>query len=116
MEEIREHGSFVFAAVKGDYGAEVMSLYNYVVVIEVPREIRLQRVRNRSFRRFGKRMLPGGDLYETEEAFFRMVEAREEDYVGKWLNVLQCPVIRVDGTRPIGENIKRIMQMIQSEQ
>lgn len=36
--------------------------FQYIVLVEVPRDIRLQRVRNRSFQKFGSRMLPGGDL------------------------------------------------------
>ena len=49
LDEVHEHGDFVFAAVKGDYGKEILSLYKYVVLIEVPKKIRLHRVRNRSF-------------------------------------------------------------------
>lgn len=70
MEEVRRHGDFVFAAVKGDYGSAILPLYRYAVLIEVPKEIRLRRVRDRSFQKFGGRMKPGGDLYESEEVFF----------------------------------------------
>ena len=72
MSEVVEHPNFIFAAVRGNYGKEIIPMYNYVVVIEVPKEIRSQRVRNRSFQKFGKRMQMGGDLHEQEEAFFRM--------------------------------------------
>ena len=70
LAEVRKHPNFVFAAVKGDYGNEVISMYDYVVLIEVPKRTRLYRVRNRSFQKFGNRMLIGGDLYNQEEAFF----------------------------------------------
>lgn len=38
--------------------------------IDVPKGIQIQQARNRSFQKFGNRMLPGGDLYEQEEGFF----------------------------------------------
>ena len=63
MDEVSKHPDFVFSAVKGDYGKDIVPMYNYVVVIEVPQKIRSQRVRNRSFQKFGSRMLMGGDLY-----------------------------------------------------
>ena len=63
MDEVSKHPDFVFSAVKGDYGKDIVPIYNYVVVIEVPKKIRSQRVRNRSFQKFGSRMLMGGDLY-----------------------------------------------------
>ena len=108
-EEIQAHPDFVFAAVRGNH-AQIH--YDYVVLIQVPRELRLERVRNRSLGKFGSRMLPGGDLFEQEEAFFRMVSERSEDHVEKWLQTLQCPVISVDGTKPIGENVAYIVSLI----
>lgn len=112
IEEIRKHDDFVFSAVKGDYGEEVMPLYDYVVKVEVPKEIRMQRVRNRSAQKFGSRILKCGDLYTQEGLFFQMVESRDDDFVENWLKTLNCPIIRVDGTKPILENIERIVSLI----
>ena len=112
MNEVLEHPNFIFAAVRGNYGKEIIPMYNYVVVIEVPKEIRSQRVRNRSFQKFGSRMLMGGDLYEQEEAFFRIAESRHDDYVENWLKSVKCPIIRVDGTKTIEENVQFIIKTI----
>lgn len=112
MEEVREYPDFVFVAVKGDYGQEILPLYNYIVMVEVLRDIRLERVRNRSFMKFGERMLPGGALYEKEEQWFKLVESRPENYAEEWLKSMDCPVIRVDGTKPVEENIDYILGQI----
>ena len=82
----------------------MLPYYKAVVLVEVPREIRLQRVWERSHRRFGERMLPGGDLYESEKRFYDLIAARPEDYATRWLDTVNIPVLRVDGTRPVGEN------------
>lgn len=113
MDEVRKHPDFVFSAVKGDYGKDIILMYNYVVVIEVPKEIRSQRVRYRSFQEFGNRMLMGGDLHNQEEAFFQMVESRQDDYITDWLQKVNCPIIRVDGTKPIEDNVEYILQVIE---
>ena len=112
MEEVLAHPDFVFAAVRGDYGKDVIPLYDYVVMIDVPKEIRAQRIRNRSFQKFGERMLPGGDLFEQEQAFFQMVSDRDDEYVESWLATLTCPVIRVDGTAPVAESLRQILAQI----
>lgn len=112
MEEVRRHGDFVFAAVKGDYGSAILPLYRYAVLIEVPKEIRLRRVRDRSFQKFGGRMKPGGDLYESEEVFFQTAAARPEDYAESWVRTLSCPVVVVDGTRPVEENVERLAGLL----
>lgn len=112
QEEIQTHGKFVFSAVKGDYGEAVIPLYDLVVVIEAPKHIRMARIRQRSFLKFGDRMRPGGDLYESEEAFFRFAEARDEDYVVRWTQSLSCPVIHIDGTQSVDESIAEIIKII----
>lgn len=111
-EEVKEHENFVFAAVKGNYGEEVLPKYKYIVLIEVSKDIRVRRVRERSFQRFGSRMLPGGDLYEQEEAFINMISARTGRYVEEWIDSMESFVIRVDGTRPVRENVKNIVKQI----
>ena len=112
MNEVSKYPNFVFAAVKGNYGKDIIPMYSYIIVIEVSKEIRSQRVRNRSFQKFGSRMLMGGDLYKQEEAFFRMAESRQDDYVENWLQSVKCPIIRVDGTKPIEENVEYIIHAI----
>ena len=111
-QEISKHENFVFAAVTGSYGKNAQSLYQYAILIETPKEIRMQRVRNRSFKKFVKRMLQGGELFEQEENFFKFVEDRPEDYVEKWVKNLNCPIIRVDGTKPVEENVAFVTKQI----
>ena len=61
-------------------------------------------LKNRSFQKFGNRMLPGGDLHEQEEGFFEFVRSRSESVVEEWIQRLICPVLKIDGTRPVEEN------------
>ena len=60
-------------------------------------------------------MLSGGDLFEQEENFFRFVESRDENTVEEWIKSLKCPVIRIDGTKPIDENTNFIIELIQNK-
>ena len=110
----RSDKNFVFAAVKGAYGKDVLSFYNYAVLIDVPKEVRLERIKQRSLQKFGSRILPGGDMYEQEKTFYDKVSSRTGRYVEEWMQSLECPVIRVDGTRSINENITYITEQIQS--
>lgn len=116
LREIQEHEDFVFASVKGDYGEEVCLAFDHAVLVSAPREIRLERVKNRSFQKFGDEMLPGGRLYEQEEKFFEFVRARDEMTVETWIQSMDCPVIRVDGTRPVEDNIRLILEKLSDQQ
>ena len=103
-ERIAGSSRFVFAAVKGDYGEKLLAALDRIVLIEAPKPVRSRRVRERSYAKFGARILPGGDLYERESAWFSLTDSRPEDTVTKWLETVRCPVIRIDGTLPAGEN------------
>jgi len=113
-QEIHAYENFVLASVKGDYGENIHPFFRYAVLIDVPKDIRIQRVKNRSFEKFGNRMLPGGDLHEREEKFFDLVKSRSEAAVEEWIQTLQCPIIRVDGTRPLSENADFIIARLQN--
>ena len=116
LEEVRRDDRFVFAAVRGNYGEAVLPYYKAAVLVEVPRDIRLQRVQDRSYARFGARMLPGGELYESEKRFYDLIAARPEDYAVRWLAAVDIPVLRVDGMRPVGENIPLITDWLRRHQ
>ena len=60
LHEMETHENFIFAFVRGDYGKNICSFFQYAVLLEVPRDVRLQRVKKRSFKKFGSRMLLGG--------------------------------------------------------
>ena len=109
---IKAHENFILASVTGNYGQDITSFFKYAVFVDVARKIRLQRVKSRSFEKFGDRILPGGDLYEQEEQSFRAVEAVAEDAVEKWARSLSCPVIRIDGTKPTAENVDLIIRQL----
>lgn len=114
--EINAHEDFVFASVHGDYGGSICPYFRYAVLISLPKDVRMERIRNRSFQKFGDRMLPGGDLYEQEQKFFDFARSRAENLVEEWAASLSCPVIRVDGTKSVVENIKFIIAQIRSEE
>ncbi len=111
-ERIAAGGRFVFAAVKGDYGDRLIAALDRIVLVEAPGPVRRRRVRDRSFARFGDRMLPGGDLYERESAWFSLTDGRPEDETEKWLETVRCPVIRVDGTLPPEENVEYLVSVL----
>lgn len=104
--------NFVLASVKGDYGEDIVSRYHCVIWVQAPKEVRLQRIYDRSFQKFSEKMLPGGALFEEEQAFFRLAASREEEYISKWVSTLRCPVLMLDGTNPLEENLRLMIDSL----
>lgn len=112
LEDIHENPCFVFSSVKGDMTHEINAKYDLVVYLDVPKEIRMERIKKRAFDKFGDRVLIGGDMYEQEEAFFKMASKREPSAIEAWLNTISCKVLCLDGTKDINDNVKMILEEI----
>lgn len=103
-----ECGSFVLSAVTGDFGAELNRLYRLAVLMEAPLALRLERVRRRAEAQYGDRVRAGGDMYEQTRRFIDFVAARDLAKIERWEKTLACPILVIDGTRPVAESANAI--------
>jgi len=92
-------------------------LFDLAILLSVPAEIRLERVKARAFNHWGERVLEGGDLYDNHQKFYDGIKQYDTGYHSvslqrheKWANELNCPVLRVDGTKSTHENATWIIE------
>lgn len=111
--QLRAHPRFVFSAVNGDMGEEINALYDFIVYIHAPLAVRMERMQKRSLERFGSRVLEGGDMYESEQAFMRFAAGRSLEKAERWTKDRCCPVFCVDGTLPIETNAQLIVKRLE---
>lgn len=104
-QDVVKYPKFIISAVNADLGGKINSLYDCVIYLKVPLEIRLKRVKQRSYDKFGDRVLEGGDMYEQEQEFFDSIVTKTLEKTDEWVKCIPCPIIYVDGTKPIDETI-----------
>ena len=109
-KDMKENKEFVMVSVKGDYGGEVVSHFDFVVIIDVPKEIRLERIKDRTLEKYGDRILQGGDLHKKNTQFFDMITSRSDELAEAWVNTINCSVMRIDGTKSISDNAELIIK------
>jgi adenylate kinase family enzyme len=99
------------------WGCEIVPHFDLVVFLTTPREVRLRRLRAREAAHFGTDAVsPGGWRHEETEAFLEWAShyedgARESRNLARhlaWLEQLRCPVLRLDGTRPLFELVATV--------
>lgn len=112
LDDINKNKNFVMTAVKGDYGNDIISKYTCAVMIDISKEESIRRVKDRSYKQYGDRILFGGDLYERENQFFDKVKSKSSEDIENWVNTLGCPIIRIDGTKPTSYNAKYIIDKL----
>lgn len=113
--DMQTHRDFIFASVKGNYGDDIISLFTCAVYLDIAKHESMRRIYRRSREKFGGRMLPGGDMYEKETAFFDMVLARPENEVACWLESAGLNVIYLDGALPVSENLRILLRKLEAE-
>lgn len=112
LRDMEAHPQFVLSCVKLNWCEALRSRIGVVFYVQVPLETRLERIRQREVRRFGSRALPGGDMYEKQEAFRALVSKRDPATVEASIADLPCPVVRLDGTRPLEESLAKMLAFL----
>ena len=98
------------------WGDMFIPKFELVILVETPTEVRIERLKQREFNHFGDRILPGGDMYQNHIEFLEWaarydtagVEQRSRALHAEWLKKVNCPVILVDGTKPVSEILKKV--------
>jgi len=110
--DINDHPNFIISSVTMNWCDEILSKLDVAFMVCTPLEIRLKRIQDRERKRFGTRVLHGGDMYEQQLKFRNMVLARQERVVEESAKRLKCPVVVLDGTVSVADNLNRIMGII----
>lgn len=103
FDDIVKYNNYVLATVNCDWGEEITSTYKFAVVLKAPLDVRMNRIRQREYEKFGNRVLKNGDLYESQQKFHNKVLVRGEEHIVKQMKFIACPVLEVDALLPIDD-------------
>lgn len=96
------------------WGDVFIPLFDLVVYLWLPREVRLERLRQREHAIFGDDMLPGGVMHEAHQNFMEYAACyddadesmRSRQLHEKWLSQLSCPVLRIETDLSVQERVQ----------
>ena len=100
-------GRWVVSGTLDGWAEPATSGAELIVFLEVPTQIRLDRLRQRERARFGDSLLPGGAMHENHREFIDWaahyddgtLPGRSRPRHEKWLAVVPTPVLRLDASR-----------------
>jgi adenylate kinase family enzyme len=113
---------WVLSGSLAGWGDPIMAKFDLVVFLRTPREIRLARLRAREATHFGADVVAqGGWRHDETEAFIEWAShyedgGREGRNLQKhlaWLAKLPCPVLRLDGSRPLPDLVAEVCRAIE---
>ena len=105
------HVSFGFVDV-------YLSLYDLIVFVYVPMDIRIERLKKRECERYGEEILPGNKRFEKYNDFIEYALSYDTASGGrslekheKWLNGVDCPVLRIINNS-LDDSINAVLEAI----
>jgi adenylate kinase family enzyme len=121
MDDLTAHNAWGVSGSLCGWGDVAIPLFELVVFLWVPQDVRMARLHHREHVRFGARILPGGDMYEQSQAFLVWaasydaggLDMRSRQRHDQWLSTLSCPIIRFAGEYSIEEHLAVLMVEIQ---
>lgn len=105
MDDLTAHDAWVLSGSLCGWGDIAIPLFDIVIYLWIPPELRLQRLRQREWERYGERIALGGDMYEKSQTFLKWAAAYDDGGLDirsramheQWLSQLPCPVFRLEG-------------------
>jgi adenylate kinase family enzyme len=113
---------WVLSGSLAGWGDPIIPKLDLVVFLRTSREIRLKRLRAREAAHFGADVVaPGGWRHQETEAFIEWASHYEDgDREGRnlekhlaWLERVPCPVLRLDGSRPLPELVSEVRRAVE---
>jgi hypothetical protein len=121
MDALTAQDAWVLSGALCGWGDVAIPRFELVVFLAIPHDRRMARLRQREHERFGERILPGGDMYESSQAFLAWAASYDEGGLDirsrqlheEWLRTLPCPTICIEGAYTIEEHLAVLMVEIQ---
>ncbi|HJO93725.1 MAG TPA: AAA family ATPase [Victivallales bacterium] len=114
--DMNQNKNWVLAGSLCGWGDSLIPLFDLVIFLYIPKEIRMQRIKEREITRFGETaLLPKGNLYKQHCEFIEWaanydtggLETRSKLLHEKWIKEqIICPVIRYEGNIEINKIIE----------
>jgi adenylate kinase family enzyme len=120
MDAAGEHGWILSGSI-GTWGEPLVPLFNLVIFLSAPAEVRVARLKVREEAELGAAAIaPGGPRHAEYVAFidwaaqyeFGKREGRSRTLHEAFLARLTCPVLRLDGTAPTEQLLPRVLTVL----
>jgi adenylate kinase family enzyme len=120
MDDLSCHKQWILSGAVCGWGDELKPCFDLVIFIYTPKDIRLKRLKDREFQRYGDEILPGGRKFEESKAFLEWaslydeagLEVRSKSLHDHWMSDLNCPILRIEGDLSVKERVNSVLKYL----
>jgi adenylate kinase family enzyme len=118
QNDLHANNQWILSGSITGWGDILLPLFDLVVFVYVPQDIRIGRLKKRELDRYGNRILVGGDRYEASLEFIEWAAAYDSGTRNgrslpkheAWLKAVTCPVIRIQNN-DLDESIQKVINV-----
>lgn len=122
IKDLDYYENWVLSGHVCGWGDGFKKYFDVVVFILLPHDVRMERLKQREYDRYGKEMFESGSRYEQSQAFLQWaalydtagLEVRSKALHEEWLSDLSCPVLRIDGDYTVKERVDIVLNYLNS--
>lgn len=119
-EELEHNTNWVLTGSMVGWGDSLTSLFDLVIYLWVPQDIRISRLRERERGRFGSEIDEGGKMYQTHLEFIEWAKQydigdesmRSRKYHELWLDKLKCEILKIEGVQELKERVSIVKEFM----
>lgn len=119
-DDLDQHQQWILSGSVCGWGDQLKPLFDLVIFLHVPNEIRLERLRKREALRYGDAILPGGSMYEESKAFLEWASQYEDGGLNvrskalheHWMKDISCPILKIEGSHSVQERVDIVLQYL----
>ena len=113
LSDMKKYGSFVVSGDISGWSDDFLPVFDLAVLLKAPKNVRMKRIEEREYTRWGDRVQIGGDMYESQQKFKSFAANRDVAELERWAGKYPCPVIEIDSTVDLLINTAKIEQHYQ---
>ena len=98
LADMKKYGSFVVSGDISGWNDDFLPVFDLAVLLKAPKAVRIKRIEEREYARWGNRVQIGGDMYESNQNFKRFAANRDAIELEQRVDRYPCPVIEIDST------------------
>src|SRR5699024_8229077 len=105
------------------WGDDFKHYFDLVIFLWIPQHIRMKRLEQREFQRYGKEIVAGGNKHELSKKFLEWaslydhagLEVRSKTLHENWMAELSCPILRIEGNYSVEERVEIVMDYLSTK-
>lgn len=121
-EDLLINEKLILSGALCGWGDSIKFYFDLVIFLWIPQNIRLERLQQREFQRYGDEILDGGSKQEQYKEFMEWaslydsagMEVRSKVLHEHWMEDLTCPVLRIEGNYTVQERVEITLDYLRS--